>query len=116
MKCLYCGKICDGQFCCSECESKTQSYQEKVERVSVAAIIFAFLAVMVVFAVVAIVFDYHLGLGIMFAGIGLIFVPYPYVNTDTLEYMCIRTSILMMRIISAVCIVIGCVMLCLYSW
>lgn len=114
MKCLYCGNICDGQFCCSECESKTQSYQEKAEKVNVAAIIFAFLAVMVVFAIVAIVFDSYLGLGIMFAGIGLIFVPYPYVTTEALQYMCIRTSILMMRMISAVCIVIGRVILCLY--
>ena len=116
MKCLYCGKTCDGQFCSDECRAKTQSYQEEVEKVNVAAIIFAFLAVMMVFTVVAIVFDPLLGTGIMFVLIGLIFIPYPYVNTETLEFMCIRTSILLMRAISAGCIIIGCIALCMYIW
>ena len=52
----------------------------------------------------------------MLTGIGLVFVPYPYVNTDTLAIMCIRTSIVLMRLISAACIVTGCIMLCLYIW
>lgn len=116
MKCLYCGKECGGRFCSDECDSKAQSYQERVDKVNEAALVLTLMAVMVVFAIVAIIFDYRLGLGIMFLGIGLVFVPYPFVNTETLEFMCIRTSMLLMRAISAVCIIIGCIALCLYLW
>jgi uncharacterized membrane protein len=116
MKCLYCGKECEGRFCSDECDSRAQSYQERVDKVNEAALVLTLMAVMVVFAVVSIIFGLQLSVGLMLLIIGLIFVPYPFVNTDTFEYMCIRTSILLMRAISAVFILVGCIALCLYIW
>lgn len=116
MKCLYCGKECEGRFCSNECDSKAQSYQERVDKVNEAALVLTLMVAMVVFAVISIIFGPQLGVGLMLLIIGLILVPYPFVNTDTLEYVCIRTSILLMRAISAVFILVGCIALCLYIW
>lgn len=110
MKCRYCGKTCSVSYCNEICSAKAEQYDLKVSKVKVSTIIILVLADIVV-TLIAMILASPIGLGIMIMGFGLIFLFYPYVTEETLTVMSIRSSLILMRTISAVSISVGAIII-----
>ncbi|MFA6887344.1 MAG: hypothetical protein WCQ65_10295 [Fermentimonas sp.] len=107
MKCIYCNKDCQGEYCSGECENKVMILEKSAEKYSVLFLLLLFASML--FLIPGIVFNDYLAafFGAMFLVMGLTLIIFPFGTPETNKSWGVKKTVMVVRVMGIIMVTGG---------